>query len=62
MINYSMINFRLKLAIIEIGRQYRRKALSDVERERLDKLKEQIEEIINKNIVKIIVIDISPII
>ena len=50
MINFSMINFRLKLAIIEIGRQYRRKALSDEERERLDKLKEQIEEIINKNI------------
>ena len=47
MINFSMINFRLKLAIIEIGRQYRRKALSDEERERLDK----IEEIINKNIV-----------
>ena len=51
MINFSMINFRLKLAIIEIGRQCRRKALSDEERERLDKLKEQIEEIINKNIV-----------
>lgn len=51
MINFSMINFRLKLAIIEIGRQHRRKALSDEERERLDKLKEQIEEIINKNIV-----------
>lgn len=51
MINFSMINFRLKLAIIEIGRQYRRKALNDEERERLDKLKEQIEEIINKNIV-----------
>ena len=51
MINFSMINFRLKLAIIEIDRQYRRKDLSDEEREHLDKLKEQIEEIINKNIV-----------
>ena len=51
MINFSMINFRLKLAIIEIGRQNRTKALRDEERERLDKLKEQIEEIINKNIV-----------
>lgn len=46
-----MINFRLQLAMIEIGRQYRRKALNDTERERLDKLKKQIEEIIKQNVV-----------